>query len=488
MDDYPRALGPALRSLEEWLDDPAVTALHVNGPDDVWIRRSGRLERVSAEFPASRVRVLSDAIARLVGVDEGTARFGKRFPEGIRAAVVRPPAAPDGPLVTLSRRPEGPVRPKELVRAGGLSREALDELGSALTDGKGLIVTGPDPAARGALLAALSGLLPEDERVVFIDSGAGPMPSHPHLVVLPVDEEAGLSRADQLDATRRLLPDRLIIDDAGPGEVAAVVSDGGDRFGGGLVAVAAPGARAALWRVRAWCRAAGGALEELLPEVFSHVVAAAGGDPAEPRVVEVLRLSDDETWPGARQATRERGAECEPIRDLSPPPEAQEPAEVRSAPVEPPPLAELPPRPNFPAGPVAAAPLEPLPPDPTPVPGSPPAAPLRAPPGGLDTDPTGAYRAAAGDETGPVRIGLTSRVRTEDAPPQQPRIRRVAPEPDQPWSGGAADHDSTHEDAWDRTQSSPPEQTPWQPASAEAAANQDATNIIRAIPEDLLDD
>ena len=89
---------------------------------------------------------------------------------------------------------------------------------------------------------------------------------------------------------------------------------------------------------------------------------------------------------------------------------------------------------------------------------------------------------------------MTSPVHAPTAPPQ-PRVRRFPPAPnpdidgDPTWRGGAADTDATADDVWQRNQAPPePAPPPWQPAPADADPNQEATNIIRSIPEELLDD
>lgn len=292
MADYPRSLGPALRPLEPLLGDPAVTAIHVNGADDVWVRRGERVERAEVEMTAGKVRVLADAVARAVEADDETLRFGQRFPEGLRVAVIRPPAAPGGPIITLSRPPAGPPTVDDMVSWGGLSGDALARIGKAFDDGTGMLVAGEDETCRQALLVALASALRDSERVVLVDAGGVHPPELPHLVRLRVSDLAGASRSELIAAAAGLDPDRILLDAVGPADLLRILLDAGDAYAG--VMFAAPGAtvEAAVDRLLCVARAAGGAGDPapLLPACLGLVVVASGGG-AEPRVSEIGEIT-----------------------------------------------------------------------------------------------------------------------------------------------------------------------------------------------------
>lgn len=294
MADYPRSLGPALRPLEELLGDPAVTSVHVNGPDDVWVRVGERIERVDVELSAGKVRVLADAIARAVEADDDQVRFGQRFPEGLSVTVVRPPAAVDGPVITLSRPPAGPPTVDDMISRGGLSGDALARIGKAFDDGLGVLVAGSDETARRALLVALASALRDSERVVFVDEGSVHPPDLQHLVRLRVSNAPGASRTELIKAAADLGADRVLLDAVGPDDVLSILLDAGDAYAG--VVFAAPGATVEAAVDRLLCIARGAASTgdpaPLIPATLGLVVVASGGG-AEPRVAEIGEINAD---------------------------------------------------------------------------------------------------------------------------------------------------------------------------------------------------
>ena len=160
-------LGP----LEELLRDPGVEEVLVNGHDDVWVERLGRLERTEVAF-ADEAQ-LRDVIERVLGpigrrVDELSPMADGRLADGSRVNVVIPPLAVDGPAVSIRRfagiRPD----PDELVRRETLTPELLELLRMAVLERRNLVISGGTGSGKTTILNALSSFIEPGERVITI--------------------------------------------------------------------------------------------------------------------------------------------------------------------------------------------------------------------------------------------------------------------------------------------------------------------------------
>ncbi len=253
------------------------------------------MERADVELTAGKVRVLADAIARAVDADDEAVRFGQRFPEGLRVTVLRPPAAPAGPVITLSRPPAGPPTLDDLVSWGGLSGDAAARIGEAFDDGHGVLVAGNSQSARRALLVALASSIRDSERVVLVDEGSVHPPELEHLVRLRVSDAPGASRSELIAAAADLDADRLLLDGVGPQDLLTILLDAGDAYRGVIFAAPGPTVEAAVDRLLCIARGAAstGDPAPLIPACLGLVVVASSGGGAEPRVSEIGEITAD---------------------------------------------------------------------------------------------------------------------------------------------------------------------------------------------------
>jgi len=254
-------LGP----LEELLRDPAVEEVLVNGHDDVWIERLGRLERTDVSFASEEG--LRDVIERVLGplgrrVDELSPMADGRLPDGSRVNVVIPPLAVDGPALSIRRfagiRPD----PEELLRRGSFDEELLALLREAVGRPRNLIISGGTGSGKTTVLNALSSFIEAGERVITIEDAAELSLSQPHVVRLE-SRPAGIEGSGEVtirDLVRnalRMRPDRIVIGEVrGPEAMDLLVAlNTGHR--GALSTVHANGAEDALRRLETLAMMAG---------------------------------------------------------------------------------------------------------------------------------------------------------------------------------------------------------------------------------------
>ena len=214
-------LGP----LEELLADPAVEEVMVNGHEQVFVERSGRIERTDVAF--SSEQALRDAIERILAplgrrVDELSPMVDARLEDGSRVHVVIPPLAVDGPSLSIRRFSAIRPGPEELVRLGTITGELHDELAAAVGARRSILVSGGTGSGKTTLLNALSAFIDPAERVITIEDAAEVRLGQPHVVRLEsrpanVEGRGKVTIRDLLRGALRMRPDRIVI-----GEVRGV--------------------------------------------------------------------------------------------------------------------------------------------------------------------------------------------------------------------------------------------------------------------------
>jgi pilus assembly protein CpaF len=208
-------LGP----LEPLLGDDSVEEVMVNGPDEVYVERAGRIEHTEVRFESERA--LRDTIERILAaagrrVDELSPMADARLADGSRVNVVIPPLAVDGPTISIRRFGRDRPGPDELVASGTLTEELCDLLADAVGERRSLLISGGTGSGKTTLLNALSVFIGETERVITIEDAAELRLRQPHVVRLEsrpasVEVRGGVSIRDLLRNALRMRPDRIVI-------------------------------------------------------------------------------------------------------------------------------------------------------------------------------------------------------------------------------------------------------------------------------------
>lgn len=205
--------------LQELVDDPEVTEIMVNGKDHIFVERRGRIERWEQGF--EQVEQLEDMIQQIVSrinraVNASNPIADARLSDGSRVHVVLPPVALDGPVVTIRKFPE-PITAGKLIVLGSLSEEAAGFLERLVKAGYNLFISGGTGSGKTSFLNAMSGFIPETERVITIeDSAELQIRQIPNLVRLETrnangEGEGAIEISDLIRASLRMRPDRIIV-------------------------------------------------------------------------------------------------------------------------------------------------------------------------------------------------------------------------------------------------------------------------------------
>ena len=249
------ALG--LGVLEPLLEDATVTEIMVNGPDQIFVERAGRVERVPVRFASEEQ--LMQTIERIVStvnrrVDEANPMVDARLPSGERVNVIIPPLALTGPTLTIRRFPRAYAL-HELIALGTLDEHLLSLLSAFIRARFNVIVSGGTGSGKTTLLNALSGLIPEHERIITVEDAAELQLQQSHVIRLEtrppnVEGSGQISVRDLVRNSLRMRPDRIIVGEVRGGETLDMLQAMSTGHDGSLATVHANSAEDALMRLQ----------------------------------------------------------------------------------------------------------------------------------------------------------------------------------------------------------------------------------------------
>jgi pilus assembly protein CpaF len=205
--------------LEAYLRDPAVSEIMVNGFDQIYVERSGRLYPVDASFSdeAHLRRTIEKIVAR-VGrrVDESSPMVDARLPDGSRVNAVVPPVALDGSLLTIRKFAAEPLTIGHLIQFGTLTPQVADLLRLCVQGRLNVVVGGGAGSGKTTTLNVLSAFIPEDERIVTIEDAAELQLRQDHVLRLEsrpsnLEKRGEITIRDLVRNALRMRPDRIIV-------------------------------------------------------------------------------------------------------------------------------------------------------------------------------------------------------------------------------------------------------------------------------------
>src|SRR6185295_19228259 len=246
-------LGP----LEPLLRDPGVSDILVNTYKQVYVERSGKLERLPTTFQDDKhlMRVI-DRIVSGVGrrVDDSSPMVDARLPDGSRVNAIIPPLAVDGPLLSIRRFPSDRLQANDLVAYKALTPNMLEFLRHCVNAKLNCLISGGTGAGKTTLLNVLSSFISDRERIVTIEDAAELQLRQAHVVRLetrpPNVEGKGAVRQRQLLINSlRMRPDRIIVGEVRGEEALDMLQAMNTGHDGSLTTVHANTPRDALSRL-----------------------------------------------------------------------------------------------------------------------------------------------------------------------------------------------------------------------------------------------
>ncbi|WP_413718095.1 CpaF family protein [Silicimonas sp. MF1-12-2] len=286
--DEVTGLGP----LEPLLKDDTVNDILVNGPQQVFVERAGKLMLTDTTFKDERhlLRII-DKIVSAVGrrVDESNPYVDARLADGSRFNAMVPPIAVDGSLVSIRKFKKEKLSVDDLVNFGAFTEEMAAYLQAAVATRLNIIVSGGTGSGKTTTLNALSSFIDNDERILTIEDTAelqlqqthvGRMESRPP----NVEGKGAVTQRDCLRNALRMRPDRIIVGETRGEEVIDMLQAMNTGHDGSMTTIHANSARDGVSRLENMIAMAG--IEMPIKAVRSQIASAVN------LIVQASRLQD----------------------------------------------------------------------------------------------------------------------------------------------------------------------------------------------------
>ncbi len=213
--------------LQELLEDEEITEIMINGPDNIFIEKEGRLMEWENHF-SSREK-LEDIIQQITSkcnrvVNEASPIVDARLEDGSRVNIVLSPVALNGPVMTIRRFPKNPVNMERLIQIGSLPEEAAVWLKTLVQAGYNILISGGTGSGKTTFLNALSEYIPKEERIITIeDSAELQIQNAPNLVKMEtrngnMEGCREITIRELIRTSLRMRPTRLIVGEVRGGE------------------------------------------------------------------------------------------------------------------------------------------------------------------------------------------------------------------------------------------------------------------------------
>ncbi|MEM8759314.1 MAG: CpaF family protein [Pseudomonadota bacterium] len=286
--DEVMGLGP----LEPLLSDPTVTDILVNGFDNCYVERKGKLEKTNVQFKDNGhlMRIITKIVSA-VGrrIDESNPWVDARLMDGSRVNALVPPCAVDGPLLSIRKFSKIPFTVDKLIGFGAFSEEMALFLHACVRCRLNIIVSGGTGSGKTTTLNALSSFISNDERIVTIEDTAelqlqqehvGRMESRP----ANIEGSGAVTIRDLLKNALRMRPDRIIVGECRGEEVIDMLQAMNTGHDGSMTTIHANSPRDSLSRLENMIGMSG--IELPLKAVRTNISSAVN------LIVQVNRMSD----------------------------------------------------------------------------------------------------------------------------------------------------------------------------------------------------
>lgn len=206
--------------LQPLIDDKAITEIMVNGAESIFVEKQGRSYSVDSTFESCQK--LENVIQSIVSkvnrvVNESSPIVDARLEDGSRVNVVLPPIALNGPILTIRKFPERPISMEDLIKWGSITEEAAEVLERMVKAKYNIFICGGTGSGKTSFLNALSGFIPQDERIITIeDSAELQILDIKNLVRLETrnsntEGKGEITIRDLIRAALRMRPERIIV-------------------------------------------------------------------------------------------------------------------------------------------------------------------------------------------------------------------------------------------------------------------------------------
>ena len=251
--------------IEPLLNDPDVTEVMCNGPEDVWVERRGKIQRSEVAFlDDGHLRRTIEKIVGQVGrrIDEASPYVDARLPDGSRVNAVIPPVSIDGPMLTIRKFSAEAFVGEDLVSFGTWTPKSFAFLEACVRGRTNVLVSGGTGAGKTTTLNVLSSFIPKDERILTVEDAAELRLDQPHVVRLEyrppnIEGRGEVTIRDLVRNSLRMRPDRIVVGEVRGGEALDMLQAMNTGHDGSISTIHANSPRDALARLETMVLMAG---------------------------------------------------------------------------------------------------------------------------------------------------------------------------------------------------------------------------------------
>ncbi len=244
--------------IDSLLRDEDVSEIMVNGPERVFVERSGKLTKdPEIRFlDEDHVRRVIDKIVSEIGrrIDESTPMVDARLPDGSRVNAVISPLAIGGPFLTIRKFSADPLQIDDLIRYGSLNAHAARFLQACIVGRLNGVVAGGTGTGKTTMLNVLSSFIPDDERIVTVEDAKELQLHQEHVLCMEsrppnVEGRGEVTIRDLVKNCLRMRPDRIVVGECRSGEALDMLQAMNTGHDGSLTTVHANSPRDTLARL-----------------------------------------------------------------------------------------------------------------------------------------------------------------------------------------------------------------------------------------------
>ncbi|WP_426572325.1 CpaF family protein [Aquihabitans sp. McL0605] len=212
--------------IDRLLKDEDISEVMVNGPNSVYVEKSGKVEKTTASFvDETHLRRIIDKIVGQVGrrIDEAQPLCDARLPDGSRVNAVIHPLAIGGPFLTIRKFAKDPYQIDDLIRFGTLNAASARFLQAMVVGKLNILVSGGTGTGKTTTLNVLSSFIPADERIVTVEDAKELQLHQDHVLALEarppnIEGKGQITIRDLVKNTLRMRPDRIVVGECRAGE------------------------------------------------------------------------------------------------------------------------------------------------------------------------------------------------------------------------------------------------------------------------------
>lgn len=262
---YRQTVAYFLRPIQPLLNDGDVSEVLVNGYDNIYFEKGGRLYPSELKFPdedslRAAVTNIAEYVNRVVDADNHS--MDARLPDGSRVHVIIPPASRGGTHISIRKFKKSTFDLESLVSWGSLTAEAAEFLKIVVHIHKNTVISGGTGTGKTSMLNALSSAIPEHERIIVIEDSSELQLQQPHTVYLEAqpprpDGRGAVSIRDLFVDSLRMRPDRIVVGEVRRGEALDMIQSMISGHSGALTTTHANTAYDAMIRLETMCLMSG---------------------------------------------------------------------------------------------------------------------------------------------------------------------------------------------------------------------------------------